>query len=112
VLCPVPLHWTRAWERGFNQAFLLAEHVGYVCGWEAEELLVRSRPTGRQARRTTGDRRRALREAFTVRSPIVAPPHVILLDDVATSGATLTACAQALRDAGAQRVQALVVAVG
>ncbi len=107
VLCPVPLHWWRALSRGFNQAELLADHLASG-RMSVLQLLRRRRPTGHQAHRTGDERRHALAHAFVAAGEV--PLHVILIDDVATTGSTLDACAKALRAAGAQTVQALVVA--
>lgn len=111
VLCPVPLHWTRLYWRGFNQAELLAGEVGGACSLPVQSLLKRTRPTGHQAHRTRADRLTAVRNAFVCTETIV-PKHVILIDDLATTGATLDACAAALKRAGAERVEGWVVAHG
>ena len=110
VLCPVPLHWTRAFLRGFNQARVLAEAVSAARGWPVAELLARVRPTGAQATRSRAERRSALDGAFAWTGGPV-PPRVILVDDVVTSGATLEECARTLREAGVPRVDAMTLAV-
>lgn len=111
VLCPVPLHWTRMFLRGFNQARVLADAVHAERGWPVCDLLVRTRATGSQARRDRAERRRAMAEAFVWNGGDAVPSRVILVDDVVTSGATLDACACALREAGVPRVDALTLAV-
>ena len=112
ALCPVPIHWTRQFQRGFNQSRLLAEVVGRTRGWRVLELLKRTRPTGHQAWRARTTRKRAVRNVFSVRSDAQLPPYIVLIDDIATSGATLDACAYALKEAGVLRVDALVLAQG
>lgn len=113
VLTPVPLHWTRRFRRGFNQAAVLANAIARERDWPMMELLVRTRPTGSQAKRDHRERRAALANAFSfVGGPV--PERVILVDDIVTTGATLEACAAALREAGVVRIEAvtLVVAFG
>lgn len=110
VLCPVPLHWSRRFTRGFNQSDLLAHIVANANGWTVRPLLKRTRPTGHQAHRAHEDRWRAVEGAFKTIGSV--PSHVILIDDVATTGATLDACAKALKESGAVHVDALVIAKG
>ena len=114
VLCPVPLHWTRLFARGFNQSELLARNIAPSVGCPVAMLLRRTRRTGWQAhRKTSGERRAAMRGAFALTDLTSAPPqYAILIDDVCTSGATLDACAFALKQGGVQRVDAAVVALG
>lgn len=110
VLCPVPLHWMRRMFRGFNQSAELAWVIAKEKGWEVHPLLRRTRPGRAQVGLETPLRRKNVRALFRcVRTP---PPYVLLMDDVATTGATLDACARTLKDAGAERVEALVVALG
>lgn len=111
VLCPVPLHWSRGFLRGFNQAQVLADSVSVARGWPVALLLARVRPTGSQARRTTAQRRSALEGAFAWQGGASVPARVILIDDVVTSGATLEACARTLKEAGVERVDAITLAV-
>lgn len=110
ALCPVPLHWMRRMFRGFNQSAELAWVIAKEKGWEVHPLLRRTRPGRAQVGLETPLRWKNVRELFRcVRMP---PPYVLLVDDVATTGATLDACARALKGAGAERVEALVVALG
>ena len=110
VLCPVPLHWSRRYHRGFNQAALLAQGIGREKGWQTRELLRRVRPTGHQAWRSRAERLTALIDAFEAVSTV--PEYVILVDDLTTTGATLDECAKALKKAGARQVAAIVAAYG
>lgn len=112
VLCPVPLHWTRRFSRGFNQAELLARVIGRKQRWQVAPLLRRTRPTGHQAWRTREERLHALQAAFVYSGKKPAPRRVILVDDLFTTGSTLQACAAALKAAGVERVEAVVVAYG
>lgn len=111
VLCPVPLHWTRHFARGFNQAQVLADAVAHARGWPVRSLLLRTRPTGFQAHRSGMERREALRDAFAMRTGEHVPARVILIDDVVTTGATIDACALTLKKAGVARVDAIALAV-
>jgi ComF family protein len=111
VLSPVPLHWSRQFFRGFNQSQLLADVVAKARGWPIENLLMRTHATGHQAHRLREQRLTAVRHAFRMKAN-TSPPHVVLIDDIATTGATLDACAQVLKQNGAMHVEALVIAQG
>jgi ComF family protein len=111
---PVPLHPIRRLRRGFNQAAELARHLGVP----VVHALWRIRPTAAQAGLTAAERARNVRGAFRL-SPWLSPhlrrryvrgAIVVIVDDVTTTGATLTACAEVLRAAGAREVRALTVA--
>jgi len=112
VLCPIPLHWIRKNERGFNQAEELALRIAHTCGWTMQELLFRVRRTGHQAHRNRAERLTALVGAFSVRPEISIPKRIILIDDLSTTGATLEECARMLKNAGAVHVSGLVAAAG
>ena len=108
VLVPVPLHAARRRRRGFNQAELLARALSARLGLGVEDCLVRAGGRGTQMGRDRAERASALAGAFTARR--AAPPRAILVDDVVTTGATLHACAAALRAAGAVEVRAVAYA--
>lgn len=110
VLVPVPLFFTRYLSRGFNQSTLLAMHIARVTGLPVRNILVRTKDTGHQAWRGRYERMEYMRDAFSVRAFRTVPKHVVLIDDIATTGATLDSCASVLKDAGCKRVDAWVVA--
>jgi len=111
ALVPVPLHWTRRWRRGFNQAEVLARAVGRRHGLPVlVRTLVRVRATPPQQGNVEA-RRRNVRDAF--RAHEAAPiegRRLLLVDDVFTTGATANACAHALIEAGALGVGVLTLA--
>lgn len=110
ALIPVPLARERERERGFNQAALLARRIGRRLGVPIRpRWLARLRATRPQSDLSAAERRANVRGAFRA-SPRVAGRHVLVVDDILTTGATLDACARALRDAGAFRVGVLTVA--
>lgn len=113
-ICAVPLHPARLRERGYNQSYLLAEAVSRATGISLIDPLVRVRNTGTQTRqRDEKERFENVRGVFALRVDIkIAGQRLILVDDVMTSGATLSSAAGELRRAGATEVMGLVVAAG
>jgi ComF family protein len=105
AVVPVPLDPARLRRRGFNQARLLAEGLGPP----VLDALARTRPTPPQTGLPAARRHANVRDAFAVCRP-VAGLTLVLIDDVATTGATLHACARALRAAGAREIRALTAA--
>ncbi len=111
LLVPVPLHRWRLWQRGFNQAALIADALARLTGGRVlSDALVRTRRTPPLRAMGRSERRRAVKGAFAVnpaRADQVRGRSVILVDDVWTSGATAEGCAAALVAAGAARVELL-----
>lgn len=111
-LAPVPLHARRLFKRRFNQSALLAAAVAGRSGVQLDvDLLRRVRPTPSQVGLSRAGRQRNVQGAFHLGpSKSVAGHHIVLVDDVLTSGATVDACAAVLRRAGARRVDVLTLA--
>jgi ComF family protein len=110
ALVPVPLARARERERGFNQAALLARRIGrHLDVPIRSSWLARIRSTRPQSDLSAPERRANVRDAFRA-SGRVAGRHVLVVDDILTTGATLDACARALRAAGARRIGVLTVA--
>ncbi len=111
LVIPVPLHWLKRRLRGFNPAERLASHVAHACEKPcAPRALRRQRWTRTQTRLGWGARFHNVRAAFTAQPSCVRQRSVLLVDDVLTSGATVHACATALRAAGARAVFVLTAA--
>lgn len=105
ALVPVPLARARERERGYNQSAELARHLSLLWGIPVRsELLQRGRATVTQTRLTPGERRRNVAGAFHASADRASLRglHLVLVDDVVTTGATLNACATALHDGGAR----------
>lgn len=115
VMClAVPLHRQRQWWRGFNQSALLTDHIARHLGLkQTNNLLVRATAGKVQSSLTRAERQKNTEGVFRVRnSAQIAGKTVLLVDDIITTGATMMACAGALKQAGAKRVIALSIARG
>lgn len=114
VVVPVPLHWRRFLSRRFNQSAELARSLARLRGLTfAPELLVRARLTRQQVGLGQRERKENVRAAFAVPAalkPRVSGAVILLVDDVYTTGATVSAAAKALKRAGAARVDVLTFA--
>ena len=107
----MPLHADRLHARGYNQAALLAREMARRVGLTVEEqTLLRRRSTSSQVKLNAQQRKKNVHGAFTCSGDGLAGKRVLLIDDVCTTGATLEACAIALRAGGAREVQALTLA--
>jgi ComF family protein len=112
VVVPVPLHPDRERQRGYNQAALLAETLGRLIERPVEMgALFRTRPTRSQTTLNSVERKRNVADAFTcVMDEYMGGRDIMLVDDVATTGATLDACAAALLAVNVHAVRALTLA--
>jgi ComF family protein len=109
---PVPLHWTRLFARRYNQSAVLA-HAIHAAGGPpvAPDWLIRRRRTPSQGKRNALARARNVRSAFALRHDRdVRDRHLVLIDDVFATGATVGECARVLRRAGARQVDVLTLA--
>jgi ComF family protein len=112
VVVPIPLHWRRRLAHRTNSAAVLAEVLaGQLRKPLAERLLRRRRHTAKQSELTPPQRWKNVREAFSVRAGYyLKKAHVLLVDDILTTGATCSEAARALRAAGAEQVTVAVAA--
>ena len=112
VVVPVPLHWDRERQRGYNQASLISKPLARKLGLPHKAvLLMRTRPRPDKQVLSLEERWESVRGAFATRpGSQVDNKRVLLVDDVMTTGATLDACARALLESGAKSVLGLTVA--
>jgi ComF family protein len=109
ALLPVPLHWRRQAWRGYNQAAELCRHLQRNRGEQLVSNVFRRRSTPYQSGLDARKRRRNLRSAFVVRGEIKAR-HVLIVDDVITTGETCRQLAKVLLNSGAEKVSVLAIA--
>lgn len=113
-IVPVPLYPSRQRSRGFNQAELLAEALGEELSLPVRRLLIKQKKTKDQKSLSKNQRKKNVKDAFSVDEEEIGlkvPESVLLLDDVSTTGSTLTACARVLKARGVARVGFLSVCV-
>jgi ComF family protein len=111
VIVPMPLHWFKQWQRGFNQSDLLAREIGKKWHVPVRSVIRRRKATRPQAGLTNAKRRANMQGAFQIpRGRSLAGMRVLLVDDVVTTGATASACARVLKRAGAAHVALLALA--
>ena len=111
VIVPMPLHWFKQWQRGFNQSNDLAREIGRKWNVPVRSVIHRKKATRPQAGLTNAKRRENMQGAFRMmRGKPLAGMRVLLIDDVVTTGATASACARVLKRAGAAHVALLALA--
>ena len=111
AVIPVPLHPQRLRQRSYNQALELARPLSRALALPLRvDLLHRIRATPPQSELDAAARRRNVRGAFAINADAPLPEHVALIDDVMTTGATVSECARVLRQAGVARVDLWLVA--
>ena len=111
LIIPMPLHRIRLFSRKFNQAALLARELSKICGVPCDVfVLKKNRNTRPQSGLSAHERVKNVAASFTVTNAnTVAGKSIVLVDDVVTTGASLQACAKALKKAGAYEVSALTL---
>lgn len=119
MIVPVPLHWTRKWERGYNQAEVIASGVAETMGISLRtDLLKRCRKTSTQTKVEVSDKRLNVAGAFETTPEMVSLAeqgrisHLLLIDDVFTTGSTLGACFVALRSVFPPSIRISVATLG
>ena len=113
AVIPVPLHWTRKWSRGYNQAECIAKALAKELGAElGTDILFRHRRTTTQTKLAIDQKSRNVYGAFEAIPQVSTPVHVLLVDDVFTTGSTLMACYVALRAVFPSSVRISVATLG
>lgn len=113
VIIPVPLHPQKLDERGFNQAWILAQDLSKQLSVPATDKLLRKiKPTRSQAGLKREDRLKNVSESFSCTRKLKKTDTVLLVDDVVTTGATFSACSDALKKTGAGKVYGITLAHG
>jgi competence protein ComFC len=112
VFVPIPLHKTRFRSRGYNQSLLLAESLSKQCGIGVVDCMERVKNTTTQIRLSQQERKKNISGAFVVKNSWHPVRNVILIDDIVTSGATLTEATKVLKKAGVEKVWGATLAHG
>lgn len=109
VIMPVPLHKSRLRKRGYNQAYEMVKELGKLTQRVVDTSLIRNKNTEMQAQLKFKQRAKNVKNAFGLSADLIHK-HIILIDDVMTSGNTLQECAKTLKKAGAKDVKVMVFA--
>ena len=113
AIVPIPLYKKKQKKRGYNQAQILAEELGRI--WNLPvytDLLVRIRDTKPQKMLSNTERKNNLKKAFKTTENIVQLKHILLVDDIYTTGSTLDAAAAVLLTAGAEEIYTCCIGIG
>ncbi len=120
IIAPVPLHWRRMYQRGFNQAFLMVRkwrtvaktfQIDLTSVLIEREIIVRTQQTASQVGMSVKDRQANIKNAFAVKTPEkIKGKRILLIDDVLTTGSTVNECARILMNNGARYVDVLTLA--
>lgn len=113
VIIPVPLHQKRKGKRGYNQAEIIAKHLGKLSGLPVEtKAVIRVQNTKPQKELNHKDRKKNLRAAFRVKKAWKSVQNILLVDDIYTTGNTIDAVAKVLKEKGAHKVWFLTISIG
>ena len=113
AVVPIPLHRKRRRQRGYNQVEIIAGEIGRLTGLPVyRQLLVRCIPTRPQKELNDRERKNNLKKAFKVAGNKGQLDHILLVDDIYTTGSTMDGAAEALRKAGVSHIYALSVTIG
>lgn len=114
LVVPVPLHRARKWKRGYNQAEIIGREIALALGAVCDaDLLTRFRRTRTQTRVSVKDKGRNVAGAFRMKhTPGQKPHHILIVDDVFTTGATVNECRKTLRKALGKEVRISVATLG
>ena len=111
LMAPVPLGKKRLSERGYNQVGLVAQPLAYELGLKYEpDAVWKTRETRTQVGLTASQRSQNVHNAYQADPKIVKHKSILIMDDVATTGSTISSCTAALLSAGAQEVYVLTIA--
>ena len=113
IIIPVPVHPKKIKVRGYNQSAVLGKSVGRYLGVECnDEILIKIKETESQTGKSRTERVENVANGFTLTKPgLIENKHVLVVDDVITTGATLEACCHCMYDAGASKISVLCLAV-
>ncbi|WP_406609662.1 ComF family protein [Agarivorans sp. JK6] len=109
VFCPVPLHWFKQWQRGFNQSEVLCKNLAKHAAKPMQKPFTRKHYGSSQAGLTRRQRQRALAASFSCQDTLNYK-HWVIVDDVVTTGSTANVLARQLKDSGAERVDIWAIA--
>lgn len=113
VIIPVPLHRKKRRMRGYNQAEIVAEHLGKLTGIKVDtKSVIRRKYTKPQKELNDKERRKNLKDAFEVTKAWEKEKNVLLIDDIYTTGSTIDTIAEKLKNEGAQKVCFLTISIG
>ncbi|CAG8999972.1 MAG: hypothetical protein CENE_01955 [Candidatus Celerinatantimonas neptuna] len=110
TLCPVPMHWRKQWQRGFNQSELLCQSLAKFYHLPHMDLFSRKHAGHDLIGLSRSERQRAIRNSYQLKPFKSLPSHITLVDDVMTTGATLNELANQLKKAGVEQINCWVLA--